>query len=120
MRDRERMDHRFALMVRPQEGAAARRVQPFVAITRVPVSAKRRDIEIDLARCVGSVDEYEHAPVARERGNFADRPDEAGAAILEGIAVVQPRHAERSGQLLDLRPERGDCGVDRPDIGADR
>src|SRR5258708_26621061 len=72
------MDHRFTVVARPQERAAARRIQPLVAISRVPVRAKRGDVEIDLPRRVGSIDKNERAALARERGNLRDWPDQAG------------------------------------------
>src|SRR5438045_7161584 len=67
MRDGEWMKLRLAFFARPKESAASRCEEPFVAVARVPVRAKCRNIYIELARRMGTVDEYRDFALAGDR-----------------------------------------------------
>ena len=140
-RDHERLDPALVLRPRPEESRALRRAEPLVAVAGVDVRAERLEIERELARCVGAVDDREcprrprrgadlrhRQHERRRRGDVADgdrprpRPDRVHELVRLG--VDEPRAHElpgpRDGAVLvpgrqhlvaGLEPERADDGV---------
>ena len=59
-------------------GGPLGRGQPFVAVARIHVGTERGQIQRDVSRHVGAVDDGEHACVPRGSTDLLDRKDERG------------------------------------------
>ena len=77
-RDHERLDPALVLRPRPEEAGALRRAEPLVAVAGVDVGAERVEIERQLARRVGAVDDRERSGRARRRADLRHREHERG------------------------------------------